>query len=354
MLIAETDHRLIDDQVAQKGGRYACPACKEPVRLRHGQRIPPYFAHLPHSQCQIASEHESRQHMQGKRQLASFFSAWGPVRLEEVLPAIQQRADVWVTHGQRPLALEFQCSPINDTQVLLRTQGYARLGVAMGWLLGKRYDQQGLSLGLIQRFAAVRGQWGLCLLFWDVGRQQLRVVHHLYQDVLGHCWGTTAWITRLDQFVQGRPRMTPPARPNWPQFRRQLQQRLWRSDARLRPLQEELYLRGQNLATFPQMLMSDQATWPLFGQGEVYWRILMISRLFSETELITPDRVLELGQAVFDQTGGHMAGAGFTCPDVIGHAIRDLLRVAVNHGYLVPGSGGWRVAKQPTWSAGVA
>ncbi|KRN02098.1 competence protein [Levilactobacillus senmaizukei DSM 21775 = NBRC 103853] len=353
MLIAEVDHCLVDAQAAIRGANFMCPACKERVKLCHGRRVPPYFSHFPHTQCRFVSENESRQHLLGKRQLATFFQGWGPVRFEEILPAIQQRADVWVAHETQPLVLEFQCSPINDLQVQMRTRGYVKLGIQVCWVLGKRFARQTISLSLIQRFAALRGQWGLCLFFWDVDRCQLRVVHHLHQEVGGHCGGETSWFSSLDQFCQIQPVVTSAVTPDWLQFRRRLQQRLWRADSHLRPLQEELYLRGQHLATFPIALMDTQPTWPLFGLGEAYWRILMISRLFGGA-VITWAAALAEGQQVFTKIGGRLTAAGFAVPDLLETAVRAFLQTGIDAGYLLLVADGWRIVRQPTWTTEVA
>lgn len=43
MLIAAHMSGLIDASEATRGLDYRCPACQQPVVLRHGSQIPPYF-----------------------------------------------------------------------------------------------------------------------------------------------------------------------------------------------------------------------------------------------------------------------------------------------------------------------
>lgn len=196
MLIAAHMSGLIDASEATRGLDYRCPACQQPVVLHHGSQIPPYFAHHPQTPCHLAGEGETRQHLLGKRQLATFFSDWGPVTLERILPAIQQRADGWLDLPH-PIALEFQCSPISRTAVAQRTAGYQCLGCYPFWLLGSRYAQQKLNWRLIERFACWLTGWDLCLLFWEVDRRRLRVAHHLRQTATGAYINETAWVTTL-------------------------------------------------------------------------------------------------------------------------------------------------------------
>ncbi|KRK89716.1 competence protein [Levilactobacillus koreensis JCM 16448] len=350
MLIALVEQKLVDAKDAARCDDYCCPACQQTVILHHGTRVQPYFAHKSLGDCAVATEGETQQHVVGKRQLAKFFRGWGPVTLEKILPEIQQRADCWVARAH-PVAVEFQCSPINAEQVAQRTAGYRQLGVYPCWLLGERFGRQKIGWSLIDRFASPLRGWGLCLLFWDVGRQQIRLVHHLYQDATGTYGFWQSWVSSLAELEAGNQRRlwVPPI--NVRQFRRDLDQKLLRATPALRPLQETLYLHGHHLAGFPAAFVTQHVTLPLFGQGLLVWRAIVGAWIFSlRGEVLTPATLGRLAEEGFALIGGHLQAGRFSGTAELARAQRDFMADLTVAGAVIKVKDGWQINAEPQWA----
>lgn len=350
MLIAAREKQLVDAKNAKRGVAYVCPACQHAVILHRGTRVQPYFAHTPQDPCTFPGEGETAQHVLGKRQLATFFAAWGPVTLEKVLPSIAQRADCWIDHQPRPVALEFQCSPINRDEVAERTRGYQQLGVYPFWLLGSRYARQKLGWSLIDRFASWLRGWGLCLLFWDVTRQELRIDHHICQAVTGEYQCQTVWVSDVAALSAGAQRRLWWSEPNIARFRFELDRDLRRSSLALRPLQTAVYLTGHHLAGFPQTLVTTGVTAPIFGRGLLLWRVMVVAWLFERPSLL-PETITGLAEEAFRLVGGQVAAIRFTGQPALQQAVDTLLADLIHNQYLVRTPTGWRVLSEPHWDA---
>ncbi|WP_143463980.1 competence protein CoiA [Levilactobacillus enshiensis] len=351
MLIALENQKLVDAIAAVRHHAYQCPACQRTVILHHGTHVAPYFAHQNLGTCAVATEGETQQHILGKRQLAKFFGAWGPVTFEKNLPEIQQRADCWVARTQ-PVAVEFQCSPIGAEQVAQRTAGYRKVGAYPCWLLGERFGRQKIGWSLIDRFASPLRGWGLCLLFWDVGRQQIRVVHHLYQDATGSYGYWQSWVASLSELEAGNQRRlwVPPI--NVRQFRHDLNQKLMRATPALRPLQETLYLHGYHLAGFPTAFVTQHVTLPLFGQGLLVWRAVVGAWLFAlRGTVLTPATIDRLAVQGLLVIGGHLRAGRFDGKVGLARAQHDFIQELIAAGYLGRVKSGWQINAEPQWAA---
>nr|WP_263862265.1 competence protein CoiA family protein [Levilactobacillus spicheri] len=349
MLMAEYQHHLIDARNATRQVTYRCPACHEVVCLHRGHQVAPYFAHRPQTACWSGGEGETAEHVTGKRQLALFFRPWGPTSFERVLPTIQQRADVWGARTPRPVALEFQCSPLAVDQVAARTAGYRQLGIPVIWLLGRRYARQRLNWRLIERYARWLPRWGLCLLFWDVADQCLRVKHHLQQDALGQYLGWVSRVPTLRAFLAGQPRTFHPRPLNLARVRHNWSLALLRGAAPLRPIQEQLYGLHHHLIQFPTVLASNQATPPIFGRGVLLWRILVGAWLFAAGPRVTPAQLQRWGWQALQLVGGQATAVQFSARPAVALALHALLTDLERTGYLRRATGGWVVQQQPQW-----
>ncbi len=351
MLMALLKGKLIDAVGAKRLQGYICPACQQRVILHHGTRVQPYFAHCSKEVCTIIGEGETQQHLIGKRQLLIFFDAWGTVSLERILPDIQQRADCWVERdGKNPIAVEFQCSPIMTGQVLGRTRGYQKLGVYPFWILGERYSKQKLGWSLIERFATRLRGWGLCLLFWDIQRQRMRIDHHLYQDALGNYHGRTAWLLNIEELVAGNQLPLPKLVLDYPKWRSRLARDLQTKRPAVLAIQEVLYPTGHHVLDVPNFLMTTTVTLPVFGQGLLLWRALVMAQLFALPVLrITGATMNVLVVKSFKTVGGHQQAVWFSADEALLKARYRLLADLVALGYLRPIGENWQICRQPKW-----
>lgn len=351
VLIALRQGKLIDAAFAERRGDYCCPACRQHVSLRHGTQVQPYFAHRAKATCTIFSEGETAQHLAGKRQLLAFFAPWGRVSLEHVLPTIQQRADGWIARPTgKAIAIEFQCSPITTKQVLHRTRGYQKLGVYPFWILGQRYSKQKLGWSLIERFATRLRGWGLCLLFWDVQRQRMRIDHHLYQDALGGYHGRTVWLANVADLAAGNWQRLPKLELDYPAWRSRLARDLHLKNAAVLAIQERLYPAGHHVLDVPTALTTSAVTPPVFGQGLLLWRALVASQLLKQpATTISLANFKEVADKSFQIVGGHRRAVWFTAEHALEMAKRRLARDLVASGYLRVTDDGWQVVKQLRW-----
>lgn len=351
MLRAQLANDLVDAQNAPRRKDYRCPACHEFVRLHRGTQMMPYFAHLPRTTCVVANENETPEHLVGKRQLAQFFASWGPSELEHVLMRINQRADVWVSRPTQPVAIEFQCSPLDLTRVSERTAGYQQIGCYPFWILGHRYSQQHLNWALIERFAGWLPGWELCLLFWDVTHRCLQVEHHLYQTATGHYGGQTTRLTSLAALMAGPSRVGPYPQVRLSQVRQRWAQQLAWENSRLRPIQEFLYLRGHHLLAFPAAFATVTSTPPFLGQGILLWRILLGTTLFEKSGVLTLPQVTALAEQAFGLVGGHDRTVRVHLPRLVSQLRDQFLTDLVQTGCLCPVADGWQIMRRPRWQS---
>ncbi|MEH6942101.1 competence protein CoiA [Bacillus sp. JJ722] len=119
---------------------YYCPCCNKRVNMKAGRIKIPHFAHAVHESCQYASEGESLEHLQGKKQLYEWIKDQGySVELEKYFPDFQQRADLYVEVENIKYAIEFQCSSISLDDIMKRTQMYIQYGIIPLWILSKSF-----------------------------------------------------------------------------------------------------------------------------------------------------------------------------------------------------------------------
>lgn len=112
---------------------FKCPDCGNAVLLKAGYVKVPHFAHKSLSVCG-SSEPESALHLKGKILLHHFFSEKNiAVEIEKYLPAIRQRADLFVDSST---AIEFQCSSIAASEVSRRSSAYRSQDLQFTWISG--------------------------------------------------------------------------------------------------------------------------------------------------------------------------------------------------------------------------
>lgn len=118
--------------------RFRCPACKKSVIIRAGKKIIPHFAHEQIHNCEMNRTGESLYHMRGKLQLYQWLKKQGyQVRLEERVKDSTRRPDLLLrTAGGKDLAIEYQCAPISDEELLRRNEAYEHNGIVPIWILG--------------------------------------------------------------------------------------------------------------------------------------------------------------------------------------------------------------------------
>jgi len=149
--------------------RFYCEACGKPLILKLGQKVAWHFAHKPNMSCHGENEPESIVHLEGKRALYHWLNAQGefPI-LEKYIPDIKQRADLFLHHHPKAIAIEYQCSNLTPQRFMERTAGYLSLDIRPIWILGEnRLKNYGLylSMALDRRTSLKSERKAICALF---------------------------------------------------------------------------------------------------------------------------------------------------------------------------------------------
>ena len=121
----------------RKTTKFYCTQCDVPVSLKVGDIVIPHFAHKKDASCSASfSEGESREHLEGKRQLYEFFLRISKeVKLEPYFKSLAQRPDLLITTNSKYVPIEFQCSTIPVSQIESRTKGYISAKMKPVWIL---------------------------------------------------------------------------------------------------------------------------------------------------------------------------------------------------------------------------
>lgn len=158
---------------------FRCPACYAALHLKNGMVLRPHFAHVSLEQCDFYHENESSEHLQLKAALYRAITRTDDVVVEQVLPKLQQVADVMV-NGH--LALEVQCSRLSQKRLFDRTRAYQEHGFQVLWLLGKKL-WLGERLSSLQRhFLYFSQNMGFHLWELDATQEVIRLHYLIYED----------------------------------------------------------------------------------------------------------------------------------------------------------------------------
>ena len=158
------------------------PGCQHKLILRRGNRNIAHFAHYSRS-CQLFSEGETKEHLQGKEFLFQALTAakW-QVEYEAYQSQLRQRPDILGRQdGKLTVAFEYQCAPLSLTKLIQRSKGYKSGNLAYIWFLGKRYF---LKTRLNQQTAMFM-RWsknlGFYLLYLDTVYKRFEVDYAIQQ-----------------------------------------------------------------------------------------------------------------------------------------------------------------------------
>lgn len=242
MLIAEQfSGRAVDALEAsrkQVAGPFRCPVCHTTVYLKAGAIMMPHFAHRSRKICQVFSEGETAEHLQGKRLLQQFFPS---SYLEVYLPQIQQRPDLLLAH----YAIEFQCSTLKFTRFLERTTHYQAAHFQPVWIVGQRFAPTAGWSHFQKACCYERAQVGFCLYQLAVEQGLLlchQQLHWSYEQ--GYTWQTWAYTPTQSWFLHQIHGSKPPVKISYPVY---LQQQLMRRSAVFLALQQQIYPLRQTL-----------------------------------------------------------------------------------------------------------
>lgn len=298
--MAKRNGKLVLASEELKGKQFVCPGCEQPVILKRGQLKIAHFAHKKNG-CTALAENESQLHLEGKLALYSIAQKYDvKTQLETHFTEIKQRADVFLPTLK--IVIEYQCSPIDQNQLLERTHGYHKLDYQVVWVLGNAYLNQQLTSTLLNKFARFDVNWGFYLLFWDAKTDRFVLLADIV-EVAGQFHYQKSIYKSYQELLKFKDRC---------QFNQPLvtvSQQLKYLDSVAAQIQAQrsqmvymvtqCYQFGKNLPACPIICHSKEAEFPLFGRQILFWRVLILLKIFNrETTKITKD---ELNQ-IFKET----------------------------------------------------
>lgn len=134
--LAEKVQNIIELKKLRKTTEYFCPVCKNPVVMKLGVKNIWHFAHASNSECIDYWEPETQYHLSGKDQLYHWLKMqYNDVEMEYYLTRPQKRPDLLLP--SQNLAIEYQCSSIEESHLKSRTSSYYTHGYDVWWILGK-------------------------------------------------------------------------------------------------------------------------------------------------------------------------------------------------------------------------
>ncbi len=175
MLIAKSQKSelILASRQLEKSAAYSCPSCHRAVYLKTGPVTRPHFAHFQKEACDVFSEGETEEHLEGKLQLREWLERQKvTVEMEAYLPELKQRPDLLVHLGEQKLAIEFQCSSIPIAKVVERTQGYLMAGYQVVWILGEKFRYE-RKLTAFQKACLAEVKEQLVLFHYSVTKERL-------------------------------------------------------------------------------------------------------------------------------------------------------------------------------------
>ncbi|MDP4550800.1 competence protein CoiA family protein [Alkalihalobacillus macyae] len=143
--LADPTH-VLKDLRKLRNLQYFCPTCKERVIMKLGEKRVWHFSHHVSDYCIGNWERESNYHLSGKKQLYEWVKKENlDVKLEYYLNSSKQRPDLLLP--SRRIAIEYQCSSIDDRTLRQRTTDYDSLGYDVRWIFGAvRYKSKYRSI----------------------------------------------------------------------------------------------------------------------------------------------------------------------------------------------------------------
>lgn len=277
MKIAQTEsgELVLATAMLAKNQPLCCPNCQQPVMLKGGQRVAPYFAHVRPA----GGTGESQTHRLGKTAIGALAVA-SDYQVDYEVPIGQhQRADVLATRDAQSVVIEYQCSPLTPTCLAQRTNDYLVASLTVIWVLGERFwpkhrwfSQQQLA------FIQYRPEWGFYLLGYAPHQQKWLLYHHIVTiDFKGYFWQNRYLTAQQALKLIAQPANISIGHQWSPigiaQQRQVIQNRLIRMDAQLVSLQQACYQQGLTLQTVPRWCYCLDYVPPLFETGQFMSRV---------------------------------------------------------------------------------
>lgn len=296
----------VNAKQATRDNKYICPGCQKKLILRQGKAKVPHFAHHKF-QCNIFSEGESSEHLQGKNFLMEISrTRYQKVELEAYLSDLKQKPDILVNNQ---IAFEFQCSPISVQKMVSRSKGYKKKQLRYFWFLGKRHFLKRKMTQQIAQFLRWHSNLGFYLIYIDVAIKKLVINYNIqvadFLDIKYKRYETTNFDGLERLFNQKK--LTNTYSLNLIQQNLQFQRlRIgnYKSTGIFRDMQRLVYENGLIFEKLIPILVQRDFTYPIFQQYHFVWQLKkMLNKDANEALYQLPFINLEKILLMFESNG---------------------------------------------------
>lgn len=276
MFLATLNNILVKAELAVKRNNYYCPACKQKVHLKIGNQVSAHFAHMPNQACTSPfSEGETIEHLTGKSLIYNgLIKNDIEAHLEYYLKELAQRPDVMFKDNyDRMHAIEFQCSPISQINLLKRTIGYKEASITVKWILGQNYTPKTFGINDSQyQFLQHINDELIGLLSLDVYNKAL-LFHIPYQKD----YRKVDWISY--PLKENRPILTMGSEQDYQNYYNYLVMQKYYQAKGYRAFYEHLYLSQKHLHELPNEVLHILPSDYLIKAPSVYWKTLIVQEI---------------------------------------------------------------------------
>ncbi|WP_042148976.1 competence protein CoiA [Paucisalibacillus sp. EB02] len=207
-------------ETLRENQQFFCPTCHNKVIIRAGSKTIAHFAHLSITNCQANEGGEGAYHEKGKLLLFRWLKEQGlTVSLEEYIPSIKQRPDIFIRIKAKKIAVEYQCARISAVDIKSRTKGYLSEGIQPIWILGGNLfqrtgrNQVKTDHFILQFLHQYRHDILPVLYFFDSQTNNFLTVSNMYQIRKNQMFGSFA-IKKLKHMRFINLFKTTPIQPN--------------------------------------------------------------------------------------------------------------------------------------------
>ena len=288
------------------------PGCHEKLILKRGLKKVAHFAHPRHG-CQLFSEGESDEHLEGKKFIYHELKQAGwQVQYEAYQSELHQRPDIL---GQKAgcglVAFEYQCAPISFQKLVYRSRGYKQGRLAYIWILGKRYFLKGRLTQQNAMFMHWAPNLGFYLLFLDIARKRFEIDYAIQQAdflPLKYLRHYVYSFQELVAFLHARHEIC-----YYPLTAKQImtqeykfQQQIYYGSKSLASLRAYCYTKGLTLADLPKQIFIDSYHPPLYRKPLLVLRSFQLLD-YQDTQAVLKDSLYLLP---FVRIKPHLASGG--------------------------------------------
>lgn len=273
-----------------------CPGCGEKVVFKQGMINQAHFAHKNQSLCQTFSEGETDAHIEGKLLIYEWLKKESiQVELEAYLPELNQRPDLLIQYKGKPIAIEYQCSPISKEKIRSRTEGYVHNRMKVIWILGEKlkikkslttrqYDYLSLNKNGSYRVFQLNDKNREIEVITDIRSSPAGITYHKSSI---HFSDSFSYLTEV---INRKNQSDLPVVKNRIEEEKHLAMLSFYKDSGARPFFELLYFSGMQLKTLPDVLFYSLSKEWTIKTLSYHWKLLTILWIedLNSYQVITP------------------------------------------------------------------